>query len=393
MNNFEKYKQLAIKIGIPLAVLLFLVFIIINGSSSSGDDTQSKKDVSLSLFSEDELVATRYTDSVEEKLNFAVDNQDDLKVDNQKMKDEIKALKELVLKKQEVEVNPPKQKNLYNSFPAPTLTDELNNKSSLIDVKPKIIYKVMEQSSTVNAIDNNFGKVEKLNPPLKEKITKKLYIPTTSLTTGRLLHGLNAPTSMNRPMPTVVMINDIAFLPNRKQMNIKECNVLVEGYGQLSDERVYFAFTKFVCVSEDGSKVYDTKASGYLTSLIDNKQGLPGHVVSKQNEMLKRMFIAGMFEGAADMFKDSGASTLTSALGTTTTQSTSTTDKAKNIMGGGLSTASESAKQLYLDKAKNISETIEVLSQDVGLVFTDGLVLEPLNLEDKNKGGSDEKIN
>jgi conjugal transfer pilus assembly protein TraB len=252
----------------------------------------------------------------------------------------------------------------------------------------------MEQSNTSNSIDANFGQKEYEKPSIEKKTTKKLYIPTTALTTGKLLHGINAPTSMNSPMPTVVMIDDIAFLPNRKELNIKECNVLVEGYGQLSDERAYFKFAKFVCISEDGEKVYDTKASGYITSLVDNKQGLPGHVVSKQNEMLKRMFLAGIFEGASEMFKDSGASTITSALGTTTTQSTSSDDKAKNILGGGLSTASESAKELYLEKARNISETIEVLAQDVGLVFTDGLILEPLDLSNKTKeDNQNENIN
>jgi len=393
MNNFEKYKQLIIKIGLPLIVLGILIFIVISGSSSSKETTDKNQDASLSLFSEDELVATRYTDSVEEKLNFAVNNQDDIKEDNEKMKDEIKALKELILKKEEVEVSPQKETNLYNSFPNPNSTIDLNNNIPIINTTPKIIYKVMGQPNSTNEIDTNFGKVKKKKQIIDQKVKNKLYIPTTSISTGTLLHGLNAPTSMNRPMPTVVMIKDIAFLPNRKQMNIKECNLLVEGYGQLSDERAYFKFTKFVCINENGSKIYDTEASGYLTSLVDNKQGLPGHVVSKQNEMLKRMFIAGLFEGASEMFKDSGSTQMASALGTTTTQSNSSIDKAKNIMGGGLSTASESAKQLYLDKAKNISETVEILAQDVGLVFTDGLLLEPIDLKEQKKGKDDEKIN
>lgn len=391
MNSFEKYKQLIIKIVVPILALSILVFLIISGSSNGSEEQDTKTANSLSLFNEDELVATRYTDSVEEKLNYAVDAQDSLKDENQKMKDEIKALKDLILKEQKIEPSTSSaEKNLYNSFP--TMSNNFNeNKTHTTEEKPKIIYKVMEQSTNINSIDSNFGK-ENQNKTKKQKNSdeKKLYLPTTAVTTGTLLHGINAPTSMSHPMPTVVMIRDIAFLPNRKELNIKECNVLVEGYGQLSDERAYFKFAKFVCISKDGEKVYDTKASGYITSLVDNKQGLPGHVVSKQNEMLKRMFLAGIFEGAAEMFKDSGASTITSALGTTTTQSTSSNDKAKNILGGGLSTASESAKELYLEKAKNISETIEVLAQDVGLVFTDGLILEPLDL---NKKGNEENEN
>lgn len=397
MDKLLQYKQIAFKIGIPLAILIFIVFILTSGINSKEKDTEIKKDSRLSLFNEDELVATRYTDSIEDKLNIAVSGQDNLKADNEKMKKEIEALKQLVLKNDEKKQNLSKEdNNLYDSFPK--IPDLLNNTSNTniennrinIDTnKPKILYKVMEQQN-MQSIDSNFGKVEKKTIETALK-SEKLYIPTTSISKGALLHGLNAPISMSKPMPTVVMIKDVAFLPNRKKFNIKECNLLVEGYGQLSDERAYFKFTKFVCINENGKKIYDTKASGYLTSLTDNKQGLPGHVVSKQNEMLKRMFIAGVFEGAAEMFKNTGQTQIVSPLGTSTAQSTDTQDRVNNMLGGGLGTASESAKELYLEKARNISETVEILAQEVGLVFTDGLVLEPLDLEKKIKENNEKE--
>ncbi|MDZ7818249.1 MAG: TraB/VirB10 family protein [Aliarcobacter sp.] len=392
MDKLLRYKQIAFKIGIPLALLIFIVFILTSGINSKDKQIEVEKDSHLSLFKEDELVATRYTDSIEDKINIAVSTQDNLKSDNEKMKNEIEALKQLILKNDEKKSNQSKieNNNLYDNFPKiPDLLDNesninIENKINIDTNKPKILYKLMDQQN-IQSIDSNFGKIEKktTNNTLK---TEKLYIPTTSISKGALLHGLNAPISMSKPMPTVVMIKDVAFLPNRKKFNIKECNLLVEGYGQLSDERAYFKFTKFVCINEDGKKIYDTKASGYLTSLTDNKQGLPGHVVSKQNEMLKRMFIAGVFEGAAEMFKNTGQTQIISPLGTSTSQSTTTSDRLNNMLGGGLGTASESAKELYLEKARNISETVEILAQDVGLVFTDGLVLEPLDLEKKAKG-------
>jgi conjugal transfer pilus assembly protein TraB len=392
MDTLLKYKQIALKIGIPLLILGFLIFILLSGTTSS--ENKEKTNDNISLFDEDELVATRYTDSIEDKLNIAVSTQDDLQTENEKIKKELEALKQLIIKKSDQQQisTPSNNANLYTNFPLPQNNNSSNIQENEIEnkldnTKPKIFYKLMEPSPT--AIDTNFGKIEK--PKIKEETSQKLYLPTTSITTGSLLHGLNAPTQMSKPMPTVVMIKDVAFLPKRKQFDIKECNLLVEGYGQLSDERAYFRFVKFVCMSNDGKKIYDTKASGYITSLIDNKQGLPGHVVSKQNEMLKRMFLAGIFEGASDMFKDVGSTQITSGLGTTTTQSVDSEDRAKNIIGSGLNTASESAKELYLEKAKNISETVEVLAQDVGLVFTDGLILEPLDLDEKGK--SNEKSN
>lgn len=402
MDKLLQYKQVAFKIGIPLAILIFIVFILTSGINSKDKKEEIVKNPELSLFKEDELVATRYTDSIEDKLNVAVSSQDNIKSDTEQMRKEIAALKQLVLKNEEKKTNQSKMgnNNLYDSFPSnnPNIPDLLDkdvlndsNKPNIEIMKqPKILYKVMDQQN-MQSIDSNFGKVEKktIDNTLK---SGKLYIPTTSISKGALLHGLNAPTSMSKPMSTVVMLKDVAFLPNRKKFNIKECNLLVEGYGQLSDERAYFRFVQFVCINEDGKKIYDTKASGYLTSLVDNKQGLPGHVVSKQDAMLGRMFLAGVFEGASEMFKNTGQTQIISPLGTTTSQSTDTKDIANNMLGGGLGSASESAKQLYLEKARNISETVEILAQDVGLVFTDGLVLEPLDFEKKIKENN-EKVN
>lgn len=402
MDKLLQYKQVAFKIGIPLAILIFIVFILTSGINSKDKKEEIVKNPELSLFKEDELVATRYTDSIEDKLNVAVSSQDNIKSDTEQMRKEIAALKQIVLKNEEKKTNQSKMgnNNLYDSFPTnnPNIPDLLDkdvlndsNKPNIEIMKqPKILYKVMDQQN-MQSIDSNFGKVEKktIDNTLK---SGKLYIPTTSISKGALLHGLNAPTSMSKPMSTVVMLKDVAFLPNRKKFNIKECNLLVEGYGQLSDERAYFRFVQFVCINEDGKKIYDTKASGYLTSLVDNKQGLPGHVVSKQDAMLGRMFLAGVFEGASEMFKNTGQTQIISPLGRTTSQSTDTKDIANNMLGGGLGTASESAKELYLEKARNISETVEILAQDVGLVFTDGLVLEPLDLEKKIKENN-EKVN
>jgi conjugal transfer pilus assembly protein TraB len=395
MDKYLKLKQIGFKIGIPLIILAVLIFVISAGMETK-QNPQINNNPNLSLFKEDELVATRYTDSIEDKLNLAVSSQDNIKSENEKMKKEIESLKQYINKKEEKDKNNPlKKDNLYNSFPDtnPKIPDLINSeipdnftqKISPDLKQTKILYKVMDQTdiNKTPVIDPNFGKIEK---NIDQNInTEKLYIPTTAISKGALLHGLNAPTSMSKPMPTVVMIKDVAFLPNRKRFNIKECNLLVEGYGQLSDERAYFKFTKFVCINEDGKKIYDTKASGYLTSLTDNKQGLPGHVVSKQDAMLGRMFLAGVFEGASEMFKNTGQTQIVSPLGTTTSQSTDTKDIANNMIGGGLGTASESAKELYLEKARNISETVEILSQEVGLVFTDGLVLEPIDFEKQKK--------
>jgi conjugal transfer pilus assembly protein TraB len=387
MDKFLKYKQIIYKFGLPLLIIVVLTIIVLTGLKTNNSVNLTDKDTKLSLFKEDELVATRYTDSIEDKLNTAVHTQDNIQAENEKMKKELEALKQMILNSEQTKnyqesnsVNP----NLYNNFPNPNFPQQNINEEQDVNIsEPKVVYKVMDQNST---IDPNFGKIIKpqIEPKSTETKKDKLYIPTTAISTGTLLHGLNAPTSMSKPMPNVVMIKDVAFLPRGKELNIKHCNLSVEGYGQLSDERVYFKFVKFACVNNDGKEIYEADASGYITSLVDNKVGLPGHVVSKQDAMLGRMFLAGTFEGAAEMFKNTGQTQITSPLGTTTTQSTDSKDRINNMVGKGIGSAAESAKELYLEKARNISETVEILSQDVGLVFTAGLILEPLKLDDKS---------
>ncbi len=397
MNSKEKIIQKLMKFGLPiLAIVAFILFI-----AFSTDDEVSQKTSSeykpLSLFDEEELVKSRYMDSISGEI-------DDVKKNDKASQDEISKLKEEMKKlKEEMNKNDTQNKNtttnLYNNFPSPAykgLPDEMKN-SSLIpsgsilsdqnSSKPKTVYKVLDIDKD-HDIDENFGKVldpnhNKDNNQSQNK--KDLYIPPTSFTIGTLMHGINAPTSMSRPMPSFVIIKDLMFLPNRKELDLQECRAGVEGWGKLSDERVYFKLINFACINKD-NEILEAEVNGYITSLSDNKQGLPGHVVSKQSDMLKRMFIAGMFEGASDLFKQSNQTNLITSSGTITQTTENDKDElAEGLIAGGLSKASESAKELYLEKAKNIQETIEVLAQDVGIVFTKGTEMKIVNLEDGGK--------
>lgn len=171
MDKLLQLKQIAFKIGIPLVIVVFLVFVISSGLNSKDNKTNvSEKDIQMSLFKEDELVATRYTDSIEDKLNVAVSTQDDLKADNEKLKKEMEALKQLVSKSEEKQKSQQKfdAENLYKNFPEnipniPNLLNEnsqdQNNKFDVDLKQPKIVYKVMDnKENPENKIDMNFGK-------------------------------------------------------------------------------------------------------------------------------------------------------------------------------------------------------------------------------------------
>ena len=58
MDKLLQYKQLAFKIGIPLAILIFIIFILSSGINSKDKKAEIVKNPELSLFKEDELVAT-----------------------------------------------------------------------------------------------------------------------------------------------------------------------------------------------------------------------------------------------------------------------------------------------------------------------------------------------
>ena len=175
MDKYLKYKQIFFKIGIPLLFIVVLILVIFSGIDTKQNPQINNKEAHLSLFKEDELVATRYTDSIEDKLNIAVSSQDNIKSENEKIKKELDALQQYIIKKEEKDKNNQiKNDNLYNSFPNPNPNipdlignDIQNNFTQKVcgsEIKQtKILYKVMEQSDSnkTSVIDPNFGKVEK----------------------------------------------------------------------------------------------------------------------------------------------------------------------------------------------------------------------------------------
>lgn len=120
MDKLLQAKQVLLKLGIPLVILVLILGFIFLGINKQDKKIDIENDPKLSLFNEDELVATRYTDSIEDKLNIAVSSQDSIKNENEKMKKELDALKQLILKKEENEKNLQNKNNnsnLYNSYP------------------------------------------------------------------------------------------------------------------------------------------------------------------------------------------------------------------------------------------------------------------------------------
>lgn len=90
-------------------------------------------------------------------------------------------------------------------------------------------------------------------PKQAEKPTPAM--PAGSFFEGVLLNGMDAPTSattQKNPVPTTMRIKSDAVLPNKYNVDVKECFVLASGFGVLSSERAMLRTETFSCVRKDG---------------------------------------------------------------------------------------------------------------------------------------------
>ncbi|MCC4789150.1 TraB/VirB10 family protein [Vibrio splendidus] len=127
-----------------------------------------------------------------------------------------------------------------------------------------------------------------------------ISLPTTSLLTGTLLSGMQAPTSIGsarEPLPAVMRIKTDALLPNGYRADLRDCQALLSGIGQLSDRRAYMRLEKVVCIDEDGLTA-EAAAQGFATG-ADGQAGIPGTLVARNGEVLKGSMWAGFFSGLA----------------------------------------------------------------------------------------------
>lgn len=213
--------------------------------------------------------------------------------------------------------------------------------------------------------------------PSKNDSFPPIVVPSTSMFEGVTLTGMVAPTSgvgEKNPIPTVIRIKSLAFLPNYAQQDIRECFVLAGGFGVLGAERIKLRTEKISCVREDG-KWLESPMDGYISG-EDSLEGLSGRVVSKQGQMIAKALVSGVFSGAAESLSPSRVPRLN--LGSTGIEErTSLGDIAQSSVGRGLSEASKAVSQFYLNLAEQIPPSIEVgANRKVTIVLINGLTLK-----------------
>lgn len=152
-------------------------------------------------------------------------------------------------------------------------------------------------------------------PPVEKKQSQKVT-PSAYITSGGnfeavLLNGMDASTAINAnktPTPALLRIKTEAILPNLFSFDVKECFVMVGGFGNMSTERVEMRTESMSCVDQSG-QVWEGKIEGYLVG-EDGKAGARGRVVSKQGALLAKSFMAGFIGGLGSAFSPQSPQTL-----------------------------------------------------------------------------------
>jgi len=391
----KSQKMNIIVIGVGLfAILMFLMLLL-------GDDNQKKKNQigQFKIVNENEAVKTKWIGEVAPEIQISSQKVREVLEDNKKLQKELYEMKKMILELKKNQNKPtentnniiPKkeekpQSNLYKNYPLPPNIKP--KEVGLVEfgkvpvLKKKIIVK--EEPITNALVYTKVSEPQKEKPKPKE-IKPVNILPSGSISRVILLGGMDAPTmarAKNNPLPVLMKVTDLAFLPNDWREDVRGCFFLGEGYGDLSSERAYIRVTTLSCITKDGYHI-DTPFKGAVYG-EDGKVGLRGRVVTKQGALLARTLLAGYLQGIAEAFKQNNTVVSVSPTGTT-----QTIDPKKAFQAGIYSGASKAAEKLadfYLKMADQVAPVIEISAgRRVDVITLEPVELKPIEFLKKGK--------
>ena len=206
------------------------------------------------------------------------------------------------------------------------------------------------------------GDIKKPSAKAGKKDDPPAYIPSGSNFEAVLMNGMDASTAIgaNRnPTPALLRIKSDAILPNLFSFNVRECFVMVGGYGNMSSERVEMRTETMSCIDESG-KVWEGKVEGFLVG-EDGKAGARGRVVSKQGAVLAKSFMAGFAGGLGSAFTPQPVQSLNLGGGSQQSfQMPSVDQVAGSGIAKGLNQSSQALSQFYIRLAEQMFPIVEL---------------------------------
>lgn len=376
-----KFKSEKLKSFIFMATLTVLLITVVMISSALVSDVATQDDSKKKAVSD---VVIQYDNAVKiEENSFKQTYGDKLNMLEQNNQELSKNIAEIMSMLSEQ-----KQIPSINSFTNDT-APQVNQNQAFSNFEPPKVeepkpIKTIPVTSTLTIIADPIK--EKKKEEVKDKETKKpkqIIVPAGSFVKGRLLNGLDAPSSgaaKSSPHPVAIQIIDKSILPNKFRADIKDCVAIGSGYGELSSDRAILRVENLSCVKKDGTSITSKGSSiGYVTG-EDGKIGLSGRVVSKQGAILARALVAGFAEGMAKVFTQSNTYVATSANGTV---STPDPNKAfESSMYGGAAEASKKVAEYYLKLNDEMFPIVEIaVGRKCDIIFTKPIIFEEVKSE------------
>lgn len=198
------------------------------------------------------------------------------------------------------------------------------------------------------------------------------FIPAGSFIRATMLNGVDAPTGGQAdPHPIFFHLLDLANLPNRHRLDIRDCRVVGAATGDISSERTIVRLETLSCVLGNGETV-DMPVKGHAIG-EDGKVGIRGRFVSKQGIAVGNGILAGIAAGIGKAFNQSAAIVTPSALGTSQTIDPDKVSRA--ALGSGIANGFDRLADYYTRIADKLFPVIETDGgRIVELAFTKGAI-------------------
>ena len=283
-----------------------------------------------------------------------------------------------------------------SSVPAVMTPDNSGEAGTVIDVLPANEKKSSEAVMPVYSVV--FNKTPASAPEKKSEVQKtgySIYLPAGTIISGVLLNGLDAPTGQQarkEPFPAVVRIQKDAVLPNQYTSDIRECFLIVSGFGDLSSERAYLRGETVSCIDRKKNFI-----EGLLNAYAvgeDGKAGIRGRLVSKQGQIIAKSMMAGFLSGLSDVFDVNAVPTInTSTSGKVSYEHVYSAGALQGAAAKGISSSLSRISDFYIKMAEGLYPVIEIdAGRTIDLVVSKGSVLsvrgEETPVTRKNSTGS-----